>query len=531
MSIEKMSSQEKKETLQEAKILEALDHPNIIRFREVYKTKKSKLHIVMDYADGGDLGARIKSQRGRNFSEDQILDWFTQICLGMKHIHDRKILHRDIKAQNIFLTKSGMVKIGDLGIARVLSKTNECVKTMVGTPYYLSPEIVQNKPYNFKSDVWALGVLLYELCALKPPFDGTSLHMLGMRITRGNYPALPRSCSVKLQNLVKMMLATSTHKRPSIYQILKQEIVQNRIQSFLSQTVLKDEFSHTIFHKQQLISKDGQINKLEAPSNANSNMPAIEAKKSEDRRPQPVKSFDPQLEKAKVPTNQLYKRPSTGNSTPSNGANNYHYRNKGGNYPVGYNRPATNNVIPKSRPKYAPPSINEDEQKRRREKEKEREEVRRQVDERERKNKEAQKKLEKQRLDQWRKDYEEKQKVEHIQKQKHEQEHKREQERMKQYHQQQMAQQKQVEDVQRSNLYYQARNEAEMNKRRHQEMEKNAQNNIFGGYEPEPVKMNRPSTAAQANADVSGQLNNNQLNKNNYHYKNKSPARDGKLSP
>lgn len=74
-----MSSQEKKETLQEAKLLEALDHPNIIKFREVYKTKKGKLHIVMDYADGGDLSGRIKDQKGRPFSEEQVLDWFTQI--------------------------------------------------------------------------------------------------------------------------------------------------------------------------------------------------------------------------------------------------------------------------------------------------------------------------------------------------------------------------------------------------------------------------------------------------------------------
>ena len=212
-----MSSQEKKETLQEAKLLEALDHPNIIKFREVYKTKKAKLHIVMDYADGGDLSGRIKDQKGRPFSEEQVLDWFTQIWLGIKHIHDRKVLHRDIKAQNIFLTKGGMVKIGDLGIARVLSRTNEWVKTMVGTPYYLSPEIVQNKPYNFKSDVWAWGVLLYELWALKPPFDGTSLHMLGMRITRGNFQPIPRQFSKPLQNLISLMLNTDTSRRPSIY--------------------------------------------------------------------------------------------------------------------------------------------------------------------------------------------------------------------------------------------------------------------------------------------------------------------------
>ena len=87
---------------------------------------------------------RVKERRGRPFSENQILDWFTQICLGMKHIHDRKVIHRDLKGQNIFLTKSGFVKIGDLGIAKVLSQTLQKARTCVGTPYYLSPEIVQS---------------------------------------------------------------------------------------------------------------------------------------------------------------------------------------------------------------------------------------------------------------------------------------------------------------------------------------------------------------------------------------------------
>ena len=115
-----MSEKEKRETVQEAKLLEALRHPNIVTFIEVYKTKRGKLCIIMDFADGGDLQNRIKEQRGRPFSEAQVLDWFTQICLGMKHIHDRKVIHRDLKGQNIFLTKRGFVKIGDLGIAKVL---------------------------------------------------------------------------------------------------------------------------------------------------------------------------------------------------------------------------------------------------------------------------------------------------------------------------------------------------------------------------------------------------------------------------
>ena len=84
----------------------------------------------------------------------------------MKHVHDRKILHRDLKSQNVFLTKKGLVKLGDFGIARVLSNTKSRAKTVVGTPYYLSPEIIESSPYNFKSDIWSLGVLLYEMCAL-----------------------------------------------------------------------------------------------------------------------------------------------------------------------------------------------------------------------------------------------------------------------------------------------------------------------------------------------------------------------------
>jgi NIMA (never in mitosis gene a)-related kinase len=100
-----------------------------------------------------------------------VLNWFTQICLALKHVHDRKILHRDLKSQNIFLTKKGMIKLGDFGIARVLSDTKSKAKTVVGTPYYLSPEIIKSEPYSFKSDIWSLGVLLYEMCALTPPFN------------------------------------------------------------------------------------------------------------------------------------------------------------------------------------------------------------------------------------------------------------------------------------------------------------------------------------------------------------------------
>lgn len=136
----------------------------------------------MDFADGGDMQTILKAQKekGGYLTEDKILNMFTQICLALKHCHDRKIMHRDLKTQNIFMMKNGIVKLGDFGIAKVLSSTVEQAVTIVGTPYYLSPEIIQNKPYNFKSDIWSLGVLLYEMCALKPPFNGSNIHMLAI---------------------------------------------------------------------------------------------------------------------------------------------------------------------------------------------------------------------------------------------------------------------------------------------------------------------------------------------------------------
>lgn len=222
VDLTKMGESEKKEMIREAKILEAMRHPNIICFREVYRTKKGRLCIVMDYAEGGDISHKIteKHKKGQYFSENQILDWFTQICLALKHVHDRKILHRDLKNQNIFLTKDNTVKLGDFGIARVLNNTRDKAKTMVGTPYYLSPEIIENRPYNFASDIWSLGVVLYELCALKPPFNAENLKILALKIIKGIYPAIPTQYSKDLRKLIESLLRKDASQRPTVNDIL-----------------------------------------------------------------------------------------------------------------------------------------------------------------------------------------------------------------------------------------------------------------------------------------------------------------------
>lgn len=183
----------------------------------------------LTWADG-DLAQKIKARRDRNqfFSEETVLTWFTQICLAVKHVHDRKILHRDIKAQNVFMMKNGLLKLGDFGIARVLNSTTDMAATVVGTPYYLSPEIVQSNKYGFMTDIWSLGVLLYEICALRPPFNGQNLHMLAMQIVSGLYPQVPDSFSPEVKKLIKAMLTVDETRRPNINELIRIPIIAKR---------------------------------------------------------------------------------------------------------------------------------------------------------------------------------------------------------------------------------------------------------------------------------------------------------------
>uniref|UniRef100_A0A9L0S465 non-specific serine/threonine protein kinase n=1 Tax=Equus caballus TaxID=9796 RepID=A0A9L0S465_HORSE len=245
----KMPIQEKEASKKEVILLAKMKHPNIVTFFSSFQ-ENNRLFIVMEYCDGGDLMKRINRQRGVLFSEDQILSWFVQISLGLKHIHDRKILHRDIKAQNIFLSKNGMVaKLGDFGIARVLNNSMELARTCVGTPYYLSPEICQNKPYNNKTDIWSLGCVLYELCTLRHPFEGNNLHQLVLKICQAHFPPISPRFSHDLQSLISQLFKVSPRDRPSINTILKRPFLENLIAKFLTPEVIQQEFSHTLIRR------------------------------------------------------------------------------------------------------------------------------------------------------------------------------------------------------------------------------------------------------------------------------------------
>ncbi|GIY37175.1 hypothetical protein CDAR_205841 [Caerostris darwini] len=243
-----LSETEKEEAMKEVEVLSQMKHPNIITYHKSFE-ENGNLYIVTDYCDGGDLYSKIRTQNGNYFKEDQILDWFVQICLAVKHVHDRRILHRDIKTQNIFLTKSGIAKLGDFGIARILNNTSELARTCIGTPYYLSPEICENKPYNNKSDVWSIGCVLYELTTLKHAFEAKNIKNLVLKIVKGSLPQIPDIYSSELKNLLAQIFVRNPYERPSVNAILRKPIVLERICKFLNESKLKEEFNKTLPQK------------------------------------------------------------------------------------------------------------------------------------------------------------------------------------------------------------------------------------------------------------------------------------------
>jgi len=161
-----------------------LFHPNIISYFKHF-IGDDTLYIELEYAKGGNLANMVKQQLNAStfFDEETVLWFFYQLASAIEYIHEIGIMHRDIKTLNIFFMQSGLLKLGDFGIAKILDSNMDLAETQVGTPLYMSPEIIEGKKYSNKSDLWALGCVMYEVCTLTRVFDATNQLKLAYRIS------------------------------------------------------------------------------------------------------------------------------------------------------------------------------------------------------------------------------------------------------------------------------------------------------------------------------------------------------------
>ena len=231
----KLKEKERQAALNEVRILASIKSPFIISYKEAFIEESDKsLCIVMEYADDGDLYQKICQYKKMNLLMEESDIWrvFIQMVKGLKILHDLKILHRDLKSANIFLFTDGTAKIGDCNVSKIFYNESGLGYTQTGTPYYASPEVWSEAPYNQKSDIWSLGIITYEMLTLHPPFKAGNMEALYKKIIKGQYSRINSKYSKDIGNIVRNLLMIDPSDRPTCGEILKYDMVLERIDFF-----------------------------------------------------------------------------------------------------------------------------------------------------------------------------------------------------------------------------------------------------------------------------------------------------------
>ena len=271
VNLRNLSKKEIENALNEVSILSSVKSEYIISYKDSFIDETdSTLCIIMEYADEGDLQKKITLYKKlkKSFLENDIWRIFIQITKGLKDLHDYNILHRDLKSANIFLFKDGTVKIGDLNVSKITSRGLGCTQT--GTPFYASPEVWKDNPYNCKSDIWSLGCVLYEICMLSTPFVCDNMKGLFNKIMKGKFKKINEKYSIQLNSVVEKLIVVKSDCRPSAKEILEFKDVKDKICEF---DILNDIFFgknnfKTIHNKENnIISKDNSFVNCENNNN------------------------------------------------------------------------------------------------------------------------------------------------------------------------------------------------------------------------------------------------------------------------
>ena len=217
----------------EVNLLKKLKHPNIVLYKDSFIDKENNLNIVTTFCEGGDMYKKIFREKNNYFEEDQIKNWLVQLLLGLSYIHDKQIVHRDIKTKNIFVQNEHTLRIGDFGIAKIFNQA-QTMNKIVGTPLYMAPECFkQSKKYNYKSDIWSLGCCVFEMCNLKHAFEGQFFPAVSVKISEGKRAPLNKRYSRELKELVDGMLDLKPRHRPTIANILERPFMRVKVGEYI----------------------------------------------------------------------------------------------------------------------------------------------------------------------------------------------------------------------------------------------------------------------------------------------------------
>ncbi|XP_063218501.1 serine/threonine-protein kinase Nek8-like [Bacillus rossius redtenbacheri] len=221
VNMTELTAAERQMALNEVQVLALLHHPNIIRYLGSFELD-GVLMIEMEYADGGTLAERLAQAESR-LGELEIVTMFGQIVAAIRYMHDHNILHRDLKTANVFLTKDSTIKVGDFGISKMMTTRGQA-QTVLGTPYYISPEMCEGKQYDQKSDIWALGCILYEMACLQKTFEGSNLPALVNKIMKGQFQPVSGGYSAGLRQLVHDLLQREPVFRPTAAELAERRL-------------------------------------------------------------------------------------------------------------------------------------------------------------------------------------------------------------------------------------------------------------------------------------------------------------------
>lgn len=256
VKMDALTEKERENALNEVRILASITDPFIIAYKEAFFDEESNnLCIIMEYAEHGDLQKRIKEcvASKKYLPEKEIWKCVVHISKALQTLHSLEILHRDLKSANVFITSDGFLKLGDLNVSKQASQG--LVYTQTGTPYYASPEVWRDEPYGIKSDIWSLGCLLYELAALKPPFQANDMSQLFKKVQKGTIERIPNCYSNELFGIIEQCLKVNPDNRPFALQTLKNPAVNMHIEEMEGYELVKRD------------SKVNLINKIEVPKN------------------------------------------------------------------------------------------------------------------------------------------------------------------------------------------------------------------------------------------------------------------------